>query len=78
MLCGAGALIKGCFAAASAVKAILHRALSPFLPDGYAMLMRSNKGKTAVHGCHCPSGMVVRMRKVLATPWVGVRVCHLL
>ena len=49
-----------------------------FLPDGCAMLMRSNKAKTAVHGCHCLGDMAVRMRKVLARPWVGVRVCHLL
>ena len=49
-----------------------------FLPDGYAMLMKPNKAETAVHGCHCPGDMAVRMRKVLARPWVGVRVCHLL
>ena len=41
-------------------------------------LMRPNKAETAVHGCHCPGDMAVRMRKVLARPWVGVRVCHLL
>ena len=29
-------------------------------------------------GCHCPGDMAVRMRKVLARPWVGVGVCHLL
>ena len=49
-----------------------------FPPDGYAMLMRPNKADTAVHGCHCQGDMAVRMRKVLARPWVGVRVCHLL
>ena len=48
-----------------------------FLPDGYAMLMKPNKAETAVHGCHCPGDMAVRMRKVLARLWVGVRVCHL-
>ena len=42
------------------------------------MLMRSNKVEIAVHGCHCLGDMAVRMRKVLARPWVGVRVCHLL
>ena len=42
------------------------------LPDGYAMLMSPNKGETAVHGCHCPGDMAVRMREVLARPWVGV------
>ena len=39
-----------------------------FLPDGYAMLMRLNKAKTAVHGCQCLCGMAVCMRKVLARP----------
>ena len=38
------------------------------------MLMRPNKADTAVHGCHCPGDMAVRMYKVLARPWVGVRV----
>ena len=42
------------------------------------MLMRPNKAEAAVHGCHCPGDMAVRMRKVLARLWVGVRVCHLL
>ena len=42
------------------------------------MLMRPNKAEAAVHGCHCPGDMAVRMRKVLVRPWVGVRVCHLL
>ena len=42
------------------------------------MLMRPNKAETAVHGCHCPGDIAVRMRKVLARPWVGVLVCHLL
>ena len=42
------------------------------------MLMRSNKAETAVHGCHCPGDMAVRMRKVLTRPWIGFRVCHLL
>ena len=42
------------------------------------MLMKRNKDETAVHGCHCPGDMAVRMGKVLARPWDGVRVCHLL
>ena len=33
-----------------------------------------NMGETAVHGCHCQGDMTVRMRQVLARPWVGVRV----
>ena len=37
---------------------------------GYAMLMSPNKGETAAHGCHCPGDMAVRMREVLARPWV--------
>ena len=32
------------------------------------MLTSSNKGETAVHGCHCQGHMVVCMRKVLAIP----------
>ena len=32
------------------------------------MLISPNKGETAVHGCHCPGDMVVRMRTVLAIP----------
>ena len=42
------------------------------------MLMRPIKAERAVHVCHCPGDMAVRMRKVLARPWVGVRVCQLL
>ena len=34
--------------------------------------------ETAVHGCHFPGDMAVRMHKVLARPGVGVRVCPLL
>ena len=36
------------------------------LMPGYAMLMSPNKDERAVHGCHCPGDMAVRMRKVLA------------
>ena len=42
------------------------------------MLMKPKKDETDVHGCHCLGDMAVRMRKVLARPWFGVRVCHLL
>ena len=38
----------------------------------------NNKAETAVHDCHCPGDMAVYMRKVLARPRVGVRVCHML
>ena len=37
------------------------------------MLMSPSKGETAVHGCHCPGGMVVRIRKVW--PYRGVETC---
>ena len=33
-----------------------------FLPDGYAMLMRPNRAETAVHDCHCPDHVAVRVR----------------
>ena len=60
---------KGCFAPVSLVKGRMQSAFSPiFCPTA----------ETAVHGCHCLGDMAVRMRKVLARPWVGVRVCHLL
>ena len=44
------------------------------LTDGNAMLMSPSKGETAVRGCHCPRDMAVRMREVMARPWVGVSV----
>ena len=67
--------LKWCLAAALAVKGILYCFSVLFLPDGYAM---HNTVDTNVHVYHCPSDMVVRMRRVLARPWVGVWVCHLL
>ena len=36
------------------------------------MLMSPSKGETAVHGCHYPGDKSMRMREVLARPWVGV------
>lgn len=41
-------------------------------PDGYAMLTSPNEGETAVHGFHCQRDMAVRMRKVMARPWVAL------
>ena len=38
------------------------------------MLMSPNKGETAVDDCHCLGDMDVRMREVLARPWVDVYV----
>ena len=32
------------------------------------LLTSLNKDEAAVHGCHCPGDLVVRMRKVLAMP----------
>ena len=46
---------------------ILHASAQPYHPG-----MRPDKGETAVPGCHCPGDMAVRMREVLARPWVGV------
>ena len=53
-------------------KGLLHTGLPHSLTDGYAMLMTPSKGVTAVHGCHCPRDMAVRMREVMARLWVGV------
>ena len=61
------------FTLASAVKSLWYAGIFPVhSPDGYAMLMSPNKGETAVHGCHCPGNMAVRMRELLVRPWVGV------
>ena len=45
-----------------------NRTFGFLLVPGYGMLMRHNKAKTAVHGCHCSGDMAVRMRKILAIP----------
>ena len=66
-------------ALASAGKGLLYTSLPRSLTDGYTMLMCSSNGETAVHGCHCPRDMAVRMREVMARPWAGlVYVCPLL
>ena len=55
MLCGAGALIKGCFAPVLIVKGRLHKALGPISACQLCymcMSMRPNKAETDVHGCH--------------------------
>ena len=38
----------------------------------FAMLMRSNKAEKTLHDCHCLGDMAVRLREVLARPWIGV------
>ena len=67
--------LKGCSAPAPAVKGRLHRACSPI---SARRLCHADEAETAVHGCHCPGDMAVPMCWVLARPWIGVRVCHLL
>ena len=57
---------------ASAGKGLLYTGFPHSLTDGYAMLMTPSKGVTAVHGCHCPRDMAVRMREVMTRLWVGV------
>ena len=67
--------LKGMLALASAVKGLWHTEIFPLhWLGGYAMLISPSKGKTAVHGCHCPGDMAVRMREVLARPWVGAKI----
>ena len=46
--------------------------------DGYAMLMSPSKGETAVHGCHCPGDIVVRIRKQVIGSNGGGRVSFLI
>ena len=53
--CGAGALIKRCFAPVLVVKGRLHKALGPISARQLCymcMPMRPKKAETAVHGCH--------------------------
>ena len=57
---------------ALAGKGLLHTTFPRSLTDGYAMLMSPRQGETAVHGCHCPRDMAVRMREIMARPWAGV------
>ena len=57
---------------ASAGKGLLYTGFPRSMTDGYAILMSPSKGETAVHGCHRPRDMTVRMREVTARPWVGV------
>ena len=52
--CGAGTLIKGCFAPVLVVKGRLHKALGSISARQLCymcMPMRLNKAETAVHGC---------------------------
>ena len=48
------------------------RVFSVHYPNGLAALVVPNKGETAAFGCHCLRDMAVRMREVLARPWLGV------
>ena len=56
----------------SAGKGRFYTSLAQSLTKGYARLMCSSNGETAVHGCHCPRNMAVRMREVMARLWAGV------
>ena len=64
---------------ASAGKGLLHVGFPWSLTDGHAMLMSLSKGETAVHGCHCPCDMAVRINFVRQWPGRGlVYACPLL
>ena len=62
--------LKGCLAIASAVKGSCARLLGLALPNGYAILMSTNKDETAAHGCHYLGDMAVHVCKLLARSWV--------
>ena len=53
-------------------KGPLKTALTAQRSNGYAMLMSPKKGETAVHGCHYPVDIAVRMLEVLTRPKVNV------
>ena len=84
--CGAGALIKGCFAPVLVVKGRLHKALGPISAHQLCyrcMPMRPNMAETAVHGCHYlgqePIGLLPGWYGcAYARLWIGVWACHLL
>ena len=78
--CGAGALIKACFAPVLVVKGRLHKALGSISARQLCymcMPMRPNKAETAVHGCHYLGQEPIRLLPgwydcAYARPWVGV------
>ena len=49
-----------------------HTSFYRSLTDGSAILMNPSKGETSVLGFHCQRNMAVRMRKVMARPWVAL------
>ena len=68
-MCSVKLALKGL---ASAGKCLLYTGFPWTLTDGYAKLMSPSKDETALHGCHCLRNMAVRMREVMARPWVDV------
>ena len=56
------------------LKGLLYTGFPHSFTYGYTMLMIPNKGKTALHGFHCPRDMAVHMCGVMARPWVGLSV----
>ena len=64
--------LKGVLCPHLGSKGSLRHGFPRSLTDGYAMLMIPNKGKTPVHGCHCPRDMAVRMFEGLARPSRGL------
>ena len=63
---GGEALLSATYTRLETNKTKKNRVRLLFRPDGYAMLRSPNKGETAVHGCHCPGDMAVRMREVVS------------
>ena len=51
--------------------------LSPIVALKEKLGYNVDTGETAVHGCHCPGDMIVRICKVLALPrsWLCVLQC---
>ena len=85
MLCGAGALIRGCFAPVLVVKGRLHVHKAYFCPSAmlHVYAYEAYKAETAVHGCHYLGQEPIELLPEwygcpYARPWVGVWVCHLL
>ena len=78
-MCCVELMLKGVLCTCLTIKGLVKTlTLSIQRSDGYAVLMSPNKGKTAVHCCHCMGDIAVHM-SVRWWPGCGlVYVCPLL
>ena len=71
-MCCVELMLKGVLCSCLTIKGLLKTlTLSIQRSDGYAVLMSPNKGKTAVHCCHCMGDIAVHM-SVRSWPGCGL------